>query len=85
MLEDLLIPLVIVGLAEFGDKTQILILLVSSKVEKRFQLLFGIILAFLITDGVAILIGVWITNVVPILYLKIISGIIFIIFGHSMS
>lgn len=81
MLEDLLIPLIIVGLSEFGDKTQILILLLSAKIEKRLQFLAGIMLAFLITDGIAILIGVWVTTVVPILYLKVISGIIFIIFG----
>ena len=81
MLEDLFIPLVIVGLAEFGDKTQILILLISTKVEKRLQLLLGIILAFLITDGIAILLGTWVTGIIPMLYLKIISGIIFIIIG----
>jgi putative Ca2+/H+ antiporter (TMEM165/GDT1 family) len=81
MLEDLLIPFVIVGLSEFGDKTQILILLLSTKIENRWQFLAGIMLAFLITDGIAILIGVWVTTIVPIYYLKVISGIIFIIFG----
>ncbi len=81
MLEDLFIPLVIVGLSEFGDKTQILILLISTKVEKRSQLMLGIILAFLITDGIAILLGAWVTNIVPMFYLKLIAGIIFIIFG----
>lgn len=84
MLEDLFIPLVIVGLSEFGDKTQILILLVSTKIEKRLQLLLGIMLAFLITDGIAILLGTWVTSIVPILYLKFISGIIFIIIGIFM-
>jgi putative Ca2+/H+ antiporter (TMEM165/GDT1 family) len=81
MLEDLLIPLVIVGISEFGDKTQLLILLMSSKIEKRAQFLAGIMLAFLITDGIAILIGVWITEVIPTIYLQIISGIVFILFG----
>jgi len=38
-------------------------------------------LAFLIVDGVAVVMGSWIINVVPISWLKIFSGIIFIIFG----
>ena len=80
-MEDLIIPLIIVGLSEFGDKTQILVLLMASKIDKRLHFLTGVMLAFLITDGIAILIGVWVTDVIPIEYLKIISGIIFIIFG----
>jgi putative Ca2+/H+ antiporter (TMEM165/GDT1 family) len=70
-----------VGLAEFGDKTQLSILILSSKTNKHFQLLMGTLLAFLIVDGIAILLGNWIINIVPILYIKILSGIIFIIFG----
>ena len=84
MLEDILIPLIIVGLAEFGDKTQLSVLLLSSKTEKHLHLLFGAILAFWIVDGIAILVGEWITNIVPISLVKILSGIIFIIFGILM-
>jgi putative Ca2+/H+ antiporter (TMEM165/GDT1 family) len=81
MLEDILVPLIIVGLAEFGDKTQLSVLLLSSKTEKHLHLLFGAILAFLIVDGTAILVGEWITNIVPINLVKMLSGVIFIIFG----
>ena len=38
-------------------------------------------LAFLIVDGIAIALGSWITDLIPIRYLKIISGIIFIVLG----
>ena len=41
-------------------------------------------IAFLIVDGIAIALGSWITEIVPIKYLKIISGIIFIILGLLM-
>ena len=81
MLEDLIIPFIVVGLAEFGDKTQISLFILSSKYNKRMQLLFGAILAFLIVDGIAILLGEWIISIVPIYYIKIASGMIFIIFG----
>ncbi|MCP8307212.1 MAG: TMEM165/GDT1 family protein [archaeon] len=81
MFEDLLIPFIVIGLAELGDKTQLSILLLSTKTEKHLHLLSGVILAFLIVDGIAILVGDWITSIVPIDLVKIISGIIFIIFG----
>ena len=81
MIADVLIPLIMIGLAEFGDKTQLSILLLSAKTKKHLHLLLGVMLAFLLVDGVAVLIGSWIINIVPIRLLKIFSGIIFIIFG----
>lgn len=41
-------------------------------------------IAFLIVDGIAIALGSWITEIIPIKYLKIASGIIFIILGLLM-
>jgi len=81
MIADVLIPLIMIGLAEFGDKTQLSLFLLSSKTKKHLHLLLGAMLAFLIVDGVAVLIGSWIINIVPIRLLKIFSGIILIIFG----
>jgi len=81
MIQDLLIPFVSIGLAELGDKTQLAVLCLASKTDKYLQLLLGVILAFAITDGLAILLGNFITAHIPILYIKIVSGVIFIIFG----
>ncbi len=81
MIADLLIPLVAISLAELGDKTQLSIILLSSKTKKHLHLLLGIVLAFLIADGAAILLGSWIMNIVPITWLKVASGTIFTIFG----
>jgi putative Ca2+/H+ antiporter (TMEM165/GDT1 family) len=47
-------------------------------------LLLGVLLAFLIVDGIAIVAGSWITSIIPVQILKIISGIIFILFGLVM-
>lgn len=84
MLEDFFIPLIAIGLAELGDKTQISILLLSSKSKKHVQILLGVILAFLIVDGLAILLGNWITTLIDIQILKIVSGMVFIFFGIYM-
>jgi putative Ca2+/H+ antiporter (TMEM165/GDT1 family) len=84
MLTDLFIPLVAVALAELGDKTQLSILLLSSKAKKHLQLLLGVMLAFLIVDGAAVLLGAWITSIVPLHLVKMFSGAIFIIIGALM-
>jgi putative Ca2+/H+ antiporter (TMEM165/GDT1 family) len=76
-----MIPLLAVGLAEMGDKTQLSVLLLSSRTREYAQLLAGIMLAFLLADGFAILVGSWVTNVVPLHLLKLVSGAVFILFG----
>lgn len=81
MIQDFIIPFIVVGLAELGDKTQIAVFCLASKTRKYLPLLAGVILAFIITDGLAILLGDYIANIIPINYVRIISGIIFIIFG----
>ena len=78
---EILIPLLAVGLAEMGDKTQLSVILLSSRTREYTPLLAGVMLAFLITDGIAILLGSWVTEIVPIYLVKLISGTIFILFG----
>jgi len=77
---DVLIPLIVIGLAEFGDKTQLSILLLSSKTKKHLHLLLGVMLAFLIVAGAAVLIGSWIINKKV---LTRITGTLFILMGIS--
>ncbi|MEM3678108.1 MAG: TMEM165/GDT1 family protein [Candidatus Bathyarchaeia archaeon] len=81
LLEDLLIPLITVGLAELGDKTQLSLLLLSSRTESRSSLILGVLCAFLIVDGVAVMAGSWATQLLPEVWLKVSSGAIFIILG----
>nr|QNO57419.1 hypothetical protein FKKJMMIK_00017 [Methanosarcinales archaeon ANME-1 ERB7] len=84
MVPDLLIPLIVVGLAELGDKTQLSILLLASKTEKHMYLFLGAILAFFVVDGIAILAGEEITHLIPGGLIKILSAAVFIIFGLLM-
>jgi len=64
-----------------GDKTQLSVLLLSSRTKDYIQLLLGVMLAFLLADGFAILVGSWVTSIVPVHLVKLISGIAFILFG----
>jgi Ca2+/H+ antiporter, TMEM165/GDT1 family len=80
-LDEIIIPLLAVGLAEMGDKTQLSILLLSSRTREYFRLLLGVMLAFLLADGFAILVGSWVTNVIPVHLVKLVSGLVFILFG----
>jgi hypothetical protein len=64
-----------------GDKTQLSILLLSSRTREYFRLLLGVMLAFLLADGIAILVGSWVTNVIPVHLVKLASGLVFIFFG----
>ncbi len=81
MIFDILIPLFVVGLAELGDKTQLCVLLLSSKISGRLQIFAGVMLAFLVTDGVAILAGSWVTGIIPMYIIRGFSGAIFVVFG----
>lgn len=81
MLQDLLIPLVTVGLAELGDKSQLSILLLASKTKRHFALLLGVMLAFLIADGMAVATGAFIGDKIPANLLRIASAAVFIGFG----
>lgn len=80
-LNEILIPLFAVGLAEMGDKTQLSILLLSSRTREYVQLLAGVMLAFLLADGFAILVGSWVTSVIPVHLVKLLSGAVFVLFG----
>lgn len=64
-----------------GDKTQLSILLLSSRTSEYARLLLGVMLAFLLVDGFAILVGSWVDQVVPVYLVQIVSGLAFILFG----
>lgn len=81
MIQDVLIPFFLVGLAEFGDKTQLSILVLSTKTRRYIHLIAGILLAFIIVDGIAIIFGNLIARFLPVDYISIFAGSIFLIFG----
>ncbi|TGC11399.1 TMEM165/GDT1 family protein [Methanolobus halotolerans] len=81
MIQDILIPFLLVGIAELGDKTQLAVLILSTKTKRHVSLLAGIMLAFILADGLAILLGSFIRDAIPMDYVRIGAGLIFILFG----
>lgn len=81
MFASILIPFLTVGLAEFLDKSQISLLLLATRTKRPFLLFLGAMLGFLLVDGLAVLIGSFITTVIPHEILKIITSVLLILFG----
>ena len=66
--------------AELGDKTQLSVISLSS--SYKWQHVFaGSMLAFLAVDGLSIAVGGPLLALVPLRYVQIVSGIVFVIFG----
>lgn len=70
--------------AEFGDKTMLAILLLSSKTKHPILLLAGAMLGFLIVDGSAIVFGAWSGQSIPFFWIKLVSGGLFLFLGLKM-
>ncbi|MDO9623257.1 MAG: TMEM165/GDT1 family protein [Pseudomonas sp.] len=59
MLESLLVPTLIVALAEIGDKTQLLALLLAARFRKPWPIIWGIVIATLANHFLAGAVGNW--------------------------
>lgn len=81
MSEAFVAAFALVGISEVGDRTQLATLTLSAKYGKPLQVFLGAILAFLVADGLAVLVGDALTQVVHPLLLKVGSGLLFLIFG----
>jgi Ca2+/H+ antiporter, TMEM165/GDT1 family len=80
-LEAFLISTGVVALAEIGDKTQLLALILAAKFRKPVPIIVGILLATLLNHGFAGALGAWITSVVSPDVLRWVIGVSFIAMG----
>ena len=62
MLESLLIPTAIVALAEIGDKTQLLALLLAARFRQPWLIIWGIVVATLANHFAAGALGNWVAS-----------------------
>ncbi len=62
-MEPLLVSTSVVALAEVGDKTQLLALLLAARFRKPVPIVAGILLATLANHGLAGALGAWVTTV----------------------
>jgi putative Ca2+/H+ antiporter (TMEM165/GDT1 family) len=61
-MEALLLSSGVVALAEIGDKTQLLALLLAARYRKPVPIILGILIATLFNHAAAAMVGQWVTN-----------------------
>lgn len=68
-MESLYVPTLVVALAEIGDKTQLLALLLAARYRRPVPIIWGILIATLINHAAAGAVGNWVASLVspPIL------------------
>lgn len=74
----------LVGLAELGDKTQLAALMLVSQYKKPARVLFGVLLAFLLVDGMAVFLGGALSSFLPMDKIGLAASAIFVIIGVSL-
>ena len=67
-------------LAELGDKTQLAVITLCSRHNWKV-VLSGAMFSFALIDGLSVLVGRGIAEVVPLFWIQIIGGVMFIAFG----
>ena len=77
-MEILLISTGVVALAEIGDKTQLLALILAARFKEPLPIVAGILCATLFNHGLAGALGVWITSVVSPEVMRWVLGLSFI-------
>jgi putative Ca2+/H+ antiporter (TMEM165/GDT1 family) len=77
-MDSFLISTGIVALAEMGDKTQLLSLVLAARYRKPLPIILGILIATLVNHGLAGALGGWITQVLGPEVLRWILGVGFI-------
>jgi putative Ca2+/H+ antiporter (TMEM165/GDT1 family) len=77
-MEALLVSIGIVALAEIGDKTQLLTLVLAARHKKPWPIVAGIAVATLVNHAIAGAVGAWLTKVIGPDAMRWILGISFI-------
>lgn len=77
----ILTSLSMVILMELGDKTQLAVIALTAKAGGSLLIFLGASLAFLVVTAIGVTIGAAVQKIMPIRYIRIGAGIVFIIFG----
>ena len=83
-MEALLVSAGIVALAEIGDKTQLLTLLLASRFRRPGPIVLGILIATLVNHAIAGAVGAWVAREVGESAMRWILGISFLAMGAWM-
>lgn len=71
----------VIFIAEFGDKTQLATIVLSSSLSEPFFIFLGAVAAFFVVDAPCIYIGKKIAERVNVKYIKIASAVTFLVMG----
>jgi putative Ca2+/H+ antiporter (TMEM165/GDT1 family) len=80
-LEAFLTSIVLVALAEIGDKTQLLSFALAAKLQRPYPIMAGILVATLLNHALAATAGAWLASLISPQFLDWIIGLSFIGFG----
>lgn len=72
-------------LMEFGDKTQLSLVALSAKYEAPVWVFLGGTIALLLATALGALVGKGLGKVIPMKWIRWISGVVFIVFGILMA
>jgi len=70
-----------VALMELGDKTQLASISLAAEYNAPILVFVGVMLAFAVLAGFGVMLGMAISRYVPLRYVRIGSGLLFIVFG----
>jgi putative Ca2+/H+ antiporter (TMEM165/GDT1 family) len=71
----------VVALAEMGDRTQLIALLLATRYRRPWTVMLGILLATILNHALAATAGVWLARVITPTVLGVILGLTFFVFG----
>jgi len=72
--------LLLVVVAEMGDKTQLLAMAMASKYKAK-QVLIGVLIATILNHALAVAVGSYVSTIIPMNLIKIIAAVSFLVFG----
>jgi len=73
----------LIAMAELGDKTQLTVIALSARYDRK-KVFLGVVLAFVLVTGLGVLVGEGLLKIIPEDIIKIIAGIMFVVFGIWM-
>lgn len=79
-LTPLIVSFLLIGIAELGDKTQLLTLALAAKYPME-KVIYGIFSATAALMLIAVLVGEVIQKLIPMIFISILAGAFFIIYG----
>ncbi|OAG26790.1 TMEM165/GDT1 family protein [Thermodesulfatator autotrophicus] len=71
-------------LAEIGDKTQLATLMFSAQNKNKFLIFMAAALALVTAAGLGVLAGAFVQNHLPLKYIRLAGGVLFILLGLLM-